>query len=560
MTGKHKCSQCNAAFPHQSKLQRHMETHMITGDWICGLCNTLCLRLHTLIQHWKVSCWEFHQVICDDDRKAMTNDEIQEAAFRLILDRYSSDIPPDYDDAGPSVQLLFERESKPSICIYCSLHFPRGTLSTHYGVHSNQNRPGTQTKSSRVPYVCDLCGFGFRFKKSLYKHWRHTCCELLAQCPPEGMTIDNRGLRKMVEDLVKQAEVVSPYEIADNRREDEEDADKNYEGQEDEDRDEETEPSYTSHITPPEDANHEFWNVGNQQNPHNCHRCTRKFHSYGRLQLHLDAFHDSKRAFIECELCLNRFTENRSLMNHLKTSCRAIKIERPDFAKRRKVNNMEVLEVVAQARHRWRGLFEHKKRENFRYMTEYINRIDKKLPPPPPEERLVPILDVPVPRESFMELPTDDTYCAECKIKFRSARFLFQHQLAVHTVHSNPGPPRNQYTITAASLLPYFKLEQGVFYDSMGRKYRMGKLLEKGKDVTRHLGSRIVVSETRVENVAENDCFVVPLLGRDNRHVLLNQEEFRTVCDATGRLKSLFIENPRSFDDIPQLTRENNRV
>lgn len=527
---------------------------MITGDWICGLCNTLCLRLHTLIQHWKVSCSELKEVICDDDRKAMSNDEIQEAVFRLILDRYSADILPGYDEPGPSFQFAFEKETKPSFCIYCNLHFPRGTLSTHYGVHSSQHKPGTKTQSSRVPYVCDLCGFGFRFKKSLYKHWRHSCCEVQTNCPPNGMTIDNQGLRKMVEDLVKQAELISPYEIADNSRGDGE-ADKDYEGQEDEDDDEETDPSFTSHITPPAELNLRRWNVGSQHEPSECHLCDRKFHSYGRLQLHVDAFHDIKRPFIQCELCLIRFAENRSLLNHLRTNCRAMKIERPDYAKRKKLKSAELLEVVEQTKHRWKAMFEQKRRENFRYMTDYINKIDKKLPQT--EEKIVPILDVPVPRDSFVELPTDVNVCSACKIKFSSARFLYQHQLAVH---SNPGPPRNQYTITAASLLPYFKLEQGIFYDSTGAEYRMGKLLEKGKDFSKHLGTRIVVSGSRVENIEEHDCFVVPLFGADSRHVLLNQEEIQKFFGADGRLKSLFSENPRNFDDIPLLARESYRL
>ncbi|PIC25909.1 hypothetical protein B9Z55_018657 [Caenorhabditis nigoni] len=558
MAVEHQCPQCHAKFHQPSMLRRHMETHMITGDWMCGLCNALSTRLTALKLHWKQSCPEMKEVFCDEERKAMSYDEIQEAAFRLTLDQYSYETEINYQEPGPSDRPLFDQKSTPSVCIYCNLHLPRGTLNMHYGVHTNQNRPGQFSQSLPVAYVCDLCGCGFRFKKSLYHHWRHSCAELMAHCPALGMTIDNRQLRKMVEDLVKHAEVVAPYEIIKHNDE----IRKAYDDEADDDEDEETKLSFTSRIIPPANRDRHLWNVGNHQSLHSCSQCNRRFHSIGRLDRHINIFHDAKKAIIHCELCQVRCSSNRTLMMHLRENCRATKIEVPDDGKRKKMTREEMRVVITNAKQRWNELFAKKKADNIKFISEFLNDLDKKKPRFIEEVvHHTPILDVPVPHASFVVDSVNHSHiCVVCKIKFNSARFLYQHEQLVHSTQPNhfgvDEVPRNQLTITASSLLPYFKLPEALFYDSNGNKYRMGKFVEKGQDFAKHLKTRVITAGTKVEKVEENDFFVVRLVGNSGHHILLNHVELLDLCGADRKLKQLFSDNPKEYDDIPILVKE----
>uniref|UniRef100_A0A1I7TYN8 C2H2-type domain-containing protein n=1 Tax=Caenorhabditis tropicalis TaxID=1561998 RepID=A0A1I7TYN8_9PELO len=158
-----------------------------------------------------------------------------------------------------------------------------------------------------------------------------------------------------------------------------------------------------------------------------------------------------------------------------------------------------------------------------------------------------------MPASGFViEAESDINTCAFCKIKFDEPRFLYQHQ---QIAHPNQASSRNTLTITASSLLPYFKLPEAVFHDEDGNEYRMGKLLERGKAFAKHLKDRLVAPGIKVEKVEENDSFVVELRGGSGQHILLNGIEFMKVCNASGKLKSLHSENPRIYDDIPILDR-----
>ena len=165
----------------------------------------------------------------------MSSEDLREAAFRLTLDRYT--LWNNGEEEGSCRTTYHDDKSILSLCIYCNLYLPSGTMNTHYGVHTNQNSPGKCCSESAVSYICDLCGYGFRFLKTLYKHWRHHCPELLTHFPPLGMDIDNRRLRKMVASLVRQAEVVVPYEVMKMNRDEE--TEKEFELDDDEDEDEE---------------------------------------------------------------------------------------------------------------------------------------------------------------------------------------------------------------------------------------------------------------------------------------------------------------------------------
>uniref|UniRef100_A0A1I7TYN7 C2H2-type domain-containing protein n=1 Tax=Caenorhabditis tropicalis TaxID=1561998 RepID=A0A1I7TYN7_9PELO len=351
MAEEHECLQCQQKFLQPSQLRRHMETHMITGDFLCGLCNCLCNRLPTLDDHWRKACPEFRILFDDEEIKTMSYEDLRETAFRLTLDRYS--IEDNCQEPGPSTE---SKKSKPSICIYCNLHLPSGTLSNHYGVHSNRNSPGELCQNSVVRYICDLCGFGFRFKKSLYAHWRQKCAEISANCPPQGIVLNNRELKKMVQGLVKRAEVEKPHELLYNRGEEEEVDD------EDED-DEETKLSFTSRIVPIEGIDYKNWNVENVSDHSKCPDCGRKFHSIERLNRHIEVYHGEEKNSVFCELCQMKFTQRRILLRHLRNSCKAVRVEEPDDKKRLKLSIKDLDKMIENVKPRWKSLFNKKKRK-----------------------------------------------------------------------------------------------------------------------------------------------------------------------------------------------------
>ncbi|EGT42586.1 hypothetical protein CAEBREN_05284 [Caenorhabditis brenneri] len=555
MPNEHRCSQCQKKFPNLSTLQRHQETHMITGDWMCGLCNMLCSRLSGLNQHWQNSCQEFKMVFCEDEIKKMTCDDLREAAFRLTLDHYSPEI--DINEPGPSTIPTQDQKSKASLCIYCNLLLPGGTLNHHLGVHTKRHGVGERCPDLVVRYVCDLCGYGFRYKKSLFVHWRQRCSEVSANCPSQGMIVDNRQLKKIVEDLVKRGEVVKPYEIIMNSREDVKgfrNERKVEEEEEEEDEDEETKPQYTAPIISVNISDRQAWNIKNSKiELAVCGQCGRNFHSSARLKRHEDAFHENKKR-AQCELCQLTFSQQRILTAHLRGACRAMKVEVPDEMRRKKLSLREIQDVVDVAKGRWRLLFEQKRTENIRFITEFLDNIERQFTQTIPKIENDVMLEVPMTVSGYIaETGSDINYCEFCKIKFNSPRFLFQHH---QLVHSNQQQPRNQLTITASSLLPYFKLPEATFYDITGKEYRIGRFIEKGRDFVKHLKTQFVKPGSMVAKIEENDHFVVKLRGEDEQHILFNEHEFPEVCDRDGALNVLFSKNPRIFDDIPVLSRE----
>jgi hypothetical protein len=90
------------------------------------------------------------------------------------------------------------------ICKACGVTVLAAHLPKHLSVHNGNCR--ADEPSVGGGYFCDLCGLIFRQKANLYKHWRTNCQEILPSLP-EGtdLTMDDNGLRVMVEDLLKKA-------------------------------------------------------------------------------------------------------------------------------------------------------------------------------------------------------------------------------------------------------------------------------------------------------------------------------------------------------------------
>ncbi|CCD63019.1 C2H2-type domain-containing protein [Caenorhabditis elegans] len=533
MAKDHRCPQCLLEFPFASKLQRHLETHLITGgDWLCGLCDTLFNRSSSLTNHWRNSCAKVKMAFCDDELKEMLVYDLREAVFRMTLDHYSaSEKSP--EEPGTSSSYKTASDDKTSICIYCNLLMPRGTLHHHYSVHTGRCCPAEITQNSVVPYVCDLCGFGFRYKKSLYNHWRHKCTEVLAHFP-DGGNIENQELNVMVEDLVKRAEVINPIELPSKR--DGEDIEKEDSG--DIDDDEETSPYFTAPITALS-FDLQDWNVENVSSTEECPKCNRYFHSLGRLDQHTHAFHGTARPGFVCKLCRMKFAENRILLAHLRSGCKPMRVEVPDEKKRKKMSAEELMKVVENEKSTWIELFENKKAANLKFIKEFLDQIDRRKPHGYASSQIV--LNRPVPAHSI-EIDTKMNSCRLCKITFKSSRFLYQHEQTVH--QREPPVHRNQLTITATSLLPYFKFQEAKFYDSSGQEYRMGKYLEKNNGIN--------VSR----NVKKQKNNIVTLHGNLKQHVLLTDMEYSMLRNPDGSLKTFFSENPKKFGDPPVLERE----
>lgn len=142
---------------------------------------------------------------------------------------------------------------------------------------------------------------------------------------------------------------------------------------------------------------------------------------------------------------------------------------------------------------------------------------------------------------------------------FISDRIL---QLHLRTVHQVGRQPRNQLTVTATSLLPYFKLETAHFYDSEGQEYKIGKKIDKDTELAKHLHDKLVEPGSRVENI-KGDCFLVQLIDHsdtsdsdDNNLVILNRRELEKCCGRDGKLKELYTRDQMVFEDCPVLQRQ----
>uniref|UniRef100_A0A8R1INE0 Uncharacterized protein n=1 Tax=Caenorhabditis japonica TaxID=281687 RepID=A0A8R1INE0_CAEJA len=138
------------------------------------------------------------------------------------------------------------------------------------------------------------------------------------------------------------------------------------------------------------------------------------------------------------------------------------------------------------------------------------------------------------------------------EVTFHDARFLQRH---IQTVHADERP-RKQITITATSLLQCFKLSTATFYDLDGNEYRMGKHLESESDLAKHFKEKVVSTGYKLDSTEEKDVFIVEILGEHVSYVVLNVHEFSKVCDAEGKLKTLFGENLKKYEDFPKLERQ----
>uniref|UniRef100_A0A8R1HN47 C2H2-type domain-containing protein n=1 Tax=Caenorhabditis japonica TaxID=281687 RepID=A0A8R1HN47_CAEJA len=343
---EHQCQQCFQRFPHLSKLQRHLETHLITGDWLCNLCTTLCSRFTALTDHWRSSCPELKYVFCENELKNMSTDDLRETIFRYI-------------------SMGEQHRHDETICTFCHLHVPRGYMTHHLETHSGQKKVGRKTEKSAIPRFCDLCGLGFRFKRSLYAHWRQNCPELLAFFK-SSVQIDNQLLTQIVATILRQAEIYQPVRIEPDGVETSDDDDV------------ETSSHYSARIILPTIVDRKLWNMDQTEKRPTCPQCFRIFHSEGRLRHHINTLHADKKSMYTCELCQMKFKQQRILNKHLRESCRAMRVEEPDKKRRKLMPKEELLAIIERGKPRWSELFELKKSSSLQFISDFLNELDRK--------------------------------------------------------------------------------------------------------------------------------------------------------------------------------------
>lgn len=110
---------------------------------------------------------------------------------------------PLFRNLNPEILDDSRRSSKRHVtCQTCNVNVLAAHMPKHLNVHNGTSH--ADHPSVAGAYFCDLCGLVFRQKSNLFKHWRTNCAEIMANLPEESdLTMDDDGLREMVEELLK---------------------------------------------------------------------------------------------------------------------------------------------------------------------------------------------------------------------------------------------------------------------------------------------------------------------------------------------------------------------
>lgn len=137
-TGTFECHICQKLFPHEKILERHLATHQNKGYHVCAHCG------QGFNQKWSLT--EHERKHTGDKPFPCEECDAKFASKRKLKDHYISS----HSESHP----------KPYICSLCGRGFKRnGELSSHMNTHTGEK-----------PHECEICGVGFTFKGGLRKH------------------------------------------------------------------------------------------------------------------------------------------------------------------------------------------------------------------------------------------------------------------------------------------------------------------------------------------------------------------------------------------------------
>ncbi|KAI6173010.1 hypothetical protein M3Y98_01036300 [Aphelenchoides besseyi] len=214
--GHAECPECRQSFVNTARLERHLSVHQSYGSFLCQLCGKTYKYEYNLFYHWRKTCRDLSDLIDEEERKKIEVNALRE----IVEDIASKKQGLNSMELGISNQPLFRTlgldpidESRKSmygkrgvLCKACGVTVLAAHLPKHLNVHRGLDK--ADDPSVGGGYFCDLCGLIFRQYDNLYKHWRTNCPKIQANLPDDDdLSMDNEGLRHMVEDLLKKSTI-----------------------------------------------------------------------------------------------------------------------------------------------------------------------------------------------------------------------------------------------------------------------------------------------------------------------------------------------------------------
>lgn len=158
-----RCNDCGTAFPAKAMLVRHKKVHTGEKPHKCDICKTCFTEAGSLKVHKRLHSGE-KPFKCDQCDVAFSGAGMLATHKR----KHTGERPYMCDECGETFRLLSTLKShrrrhtgeKPFVCELCGSSFTqRAAMQRHKRIHSDQK-----------PWECEQCGYKFREKENLRKH------------------------------------------------------------------------------------------------------------------------------------------------------------------------------------------------------------------------------------------------------------------------------------------------------------------------------------------------------------------------------------------------------